>query len=92
MKTYMVHFMMAGLMERKRWIEATDAQEAEDTICAAHGDDVTIFSCIQEAQPEHECDLCGHKTGNVRMDCSTGEVEPDICDACLREHYPNVNW
>ncbi len=43
---YHCHYLTAGCCERKRIIEARTAGEAEETIIAVAGDDVTIFSII----------------------------------------------
>lgn len=41
---------------------------------------------------EHHCDTCGGLTTNTKEEIATGYVEDDLCNRCLSEFYPGVNW
>ena len=55
-------------------------------------DGYVIDHTIKDVRKPHRCDTCGHLTTNIRECLATGEVSEDLCDACLYEFYPHVNW
>ena len=46
----------------------------------------------QYQYPEHRCDTCGNLTSNYSQVVATGETYDELCDSCLYEFYPHVNW
>lgn len=55
-------------------------------------DGYVIDHTVENVRKPHRCDTCGNLTRNIREDIATGYKEDDICDSCLYEFYPNVNW
>ncbi len=51
-----------------------------------------VLDDSESARRPHQCDQCGAWTTNIRVTIATGEQDNDLCDACLYEYYPQVNW